>query len=378
MLIGKTLLISDPVANSIYASGPPEHLRILNEIMDELDHRPQQIVISALIGDYQSTDNRGFSLEAAFRGRSGDGSGGLFGQIGASPGLPVISTTTTNNNNNANTTTTTNNILDPRVAIGAAANYAVGNGFSFYGGIHQGLDMLVNTLETDTNFKVLARPTIFTQNNTPATLTSGQSFPIAASTQSSLVGGVNNNSFLSNVQYQDIVLSLNIIPLINSEDELTLQISQQNSERAGSTTITDNVYPIISKQELNTVIACRNNSTVLLGGLIRNDENKTGSRVPILASIPVLNKILGSRTRDRSVRELLIFIQPRIVKGLDDLPPSIHDSVGASAFGDEAQAAFRLERNAQDRERLNATLETEKPRFTQRMKTLLNRIILND
>jgi len=382
MLIGKTLLISDPVANSIYASGPPEHLRILNEIMDELDHRPQQIIISALIGDYQTTENKGFSLEAAFRGRRGNGSGGLFGQIGASPGLPTISTTTTNNNNNnnnnGNTTTTTNNILDPRAAIGAAANYAIGNGFSFYGGIHQGLDMLVNTLETDNNFKVLARPTIFTQNNTPATLTSGLSFPIAASTQSSLVGGVNNNSFLSNVQYQDIVLSLNIIPLINSEDELTLQISQQNSERAGNTTITDNVYPIISKQELNTVIACRNNSTVLLGGLIRNDENKTGSRVPILASIPVLNKILGSRTRDRSARELLIFIQPRIVKGLDDLPPSIHDSVGSSAFGDEAQAAFNLERNALDRARLNATLETEKPRFTQRMKALLNRIILND
>ena len=54
------------------------------------------------------------------------------------------------------------------------------------------------------------------------------------------------------------------------------------------------------------------------------------------------------------------------------------DEQTVSRAVDEAQAAFNLERNALDRARLNATLETEKPRFTQRMKTLLNRIILND
>ncbi len=366
MLVGKTLLISDPVANSIFASGPPEHLRILNEIMDELDHRPQQIMISALIGNYQTGEGRGFSLETAFRGRHTNGSGGFFGQAGSSSGLPGTSTTTG--------TTTTTNTFDPRNALNAAAAFASGSGLTFIGGVHQGLDLIVETLESDSKFKVISRPCVFTQNNTPATLTSGSSFPIASSTQSSLQNGINNNSFLSNVQYQDIVLSLNIIPLINSDDELTLQISQQNSERAGNTVIAGNNYPIITKQELNTIIACRNNSTVLLGGLVRTDDTKTRTGTPIISLIPGLNKLFGSRQRTLSNSELLIFIQPRIVRGMNDLPPSIYDSPGSSADAEDARAAMNIERVQQQGARVPAA----KPKLTQRLKNMLDRILVND
>lgn len=366
MLVGKTLLISDPVANSIFASGPPEHLRILNEIMDELDHRPQQIMISALIGNYQTSEGRGFSLEAALRGRRSSGGGGFFGQAGSSSGLPGTSTTT-----GTGTTTTS---FDPRDALSAAAAFASGNGLTFIGGVHQGLDLIVETLESDSKFKVISRPSVFTQNNTPATLTSGSSFPIASSTQSSLQNGINNNSFLSNVQYQDIVLSLNIIPLINSEDELTLQISQQNSERAGNTVIAGNNYPIITKQELNTIVACRNNSTVLLGGLVRTDDTKTRTGTPIISLIPGLNKVFGSRARAVSNSELLIFIQPRIVRGMDDLPPSIYDSPGSSPDAEDARAAMNIERLNQ----AEARIPVAKPKLSQRIKSMLDRILVND
>ena len=360
MLVGKTLLISDPVSNSVFASGPPEHLRILNEIMDELDHRPQQIMISALIGDYQMSQGRGFSLETAFRGRYTNGSGGFFGQGGSSngPGTSGSGTTSTS--------------LDPRNLIPAASAFAFGNNLSFVGGIHQGLDLIIETLQSDTDFKVISKPTIFTMNNTPAALTSGQSFPIASSTQSSQFGAGVNGSFMSNVQYQDIVLSLNIIPLINSADELTLQISQQNSERAGSSIISGNVYPVISKQELNTVISCRNKSTVLLGGLIRKDENKTRNGVPILSSIPLLKNLLGSRQKDTSSRELLIFIQPRIVVGMDDLPPSVQDSAGTSPFGEEAQAGIYQEKTATA---LKA-LPPEKKKASTRIKEMVKKLFM--
>ena len=365
MLVGKTLLISDPVANSIFASGPPEHLRILNEIMDELDHRPQQIVISALIGNYQTGDSRGFSLETAFRGRHTSGSGGFFGQAGSSGGLPDTGSAVAG---------AAQTFLDPRNALNAAAAYATGNGLTFIGGVHAGLDIIVETLESDSKFKVISRPTVFTQNNTPATLTSGSSFPIASSTQSSLQNGINNNSFLSNVQYQDIVLSLNIIPLINSDDELTLQISQQNSERAGTTVIAGNAYPIITKQELNTIVACRNNSTVLLGGLVRTDDTKTRTGTPIISLIPGLNKLFGSRQRAVSNSELLIFIQPRIVRGMDDLPPSIYDSPGSSPDAEDARAAMNLERLNQ----AEARIPVAKPKLSQRLKNMLNRVLVND
>ncbi len=327
MVVGKTLLISDPVANSIFASGPPEHLRILNEIMDELDHRPQQILISAVIGDYQVGDTFGFGIETLLRGRENGrattATRGIASQLGSSAGVP----------------------LDPRTILTPATVAAAGNALTFYGGIRDGLDVIVQALNSNTDFKVISRPTVFTMNNMSASISSGQSFPIASSTQAG--GGVGvGGGFLSNVQYQDVVLSLNIIPLINSADELTLQISQQNSEQSGTTTIAENPYPILTKQELNTTVMCKNNGTVLLGGLIREDKTNRKSNVPFLSSIPLLKYLTGSVSKSNNRRELLIMIQPRIVEGTNDLPPNVQDSVASSLFAEETKATFSQEKSA--------------------------------
>ncbi len=333
LVVGKTLLISDPVANSIFASGPPEHLRVLNEILDELDRRPQQIVISAVIGDYQVRDRLGWAIETIFRARKNGtdttAKRGLFGQFGSSSGIPSVGET----------------VLDPRSAVSAAAAAASGNALTFYGGVREGLDLIVQTLNENTDFKVISRPTVFTMNNTPASISSGSSFPIASSTQGLIGGGTTGTGLLSNVQYQDVVLSLNIVPLINSEDELTLQISQQNSEQAGETTIADNPYPILTKQELTTTVMCKNMDTVILGGLIREEKSLGRSGVPILSEIPLLKYLSGSRSDSVSRRELLIMLQPRIVEGMHDLPPSVKDAAGSSPFATETAAFITQEKN---------------------------------
>ncbi|HEY1083399.1 MAG TPA: secretin N-terminal domain-containing protein [Prosthecobacter sp.] len=324
MVIGKTLLISDPTANSLFASGPPEHLRVLNEILDELDRRPQQILISAVIGEVQLSKGESFGVEWLFRSRRNGtttgASSSLAGRLGAA-GAP----------------------LNPRLPL-SLTDLAAGNGFAFYGAIAQNVDVIVNALDSYQNFKVISRPSVFTMNNTPALISSGQSFPIATSTQG-LVGGGTNNGLLSNVQYQDVALSLNIVPLINSDDELTLQISQENSEATDNTEIAGNEYPVLSKQLLNTVVMCKNQSTVLLGGLIREGKSKDRTGVPILSEIPVLNFLTGSRGKDDARRELLIFIEPRIVRANYDLPPSVEDSPGNSSFGREVMGFMNHEKN---------------------------------
>lgn len=334
LVVGKTLLISDPVANSIFASGPPEHLRVLNEILDELDRRPQQIVISAVIGDYQVRDRLGWAIETIFRARKNGNATtakrGLFGQFGSSGGIPSVGET----------------VLDPRSAVSAAAAAASGNALTFYGGVREGLDLIVQTLNENTDFKVISRPTVFTMNNTPASISSGSSFPIASSTQGLIGGGTTGTGLLSNVQYQDVVLSLNIVPLINSENELTLQISQQNSEQTGeTTTIADNPYPTLTKQELTTTVMCKNMDTVILGGLIREEKSLGRSGVPILSEIPLLKYLSGSRSDTTSRRELLIMLQPRIVEGMHDLPPSVKDAAGTSPFAAETTGFMQQEKS---------------------------------
>lgn len=328
LVIGKTLLISDPTANSIFASGPPEHLRVLNEILDELDRRPQQILISAVIGEVQLGKDESFGIETLFRARNNATSTGATRGIASQLGNSIAP-------------------LNPRTAI-SLTDLAARSGLTFYGGIREGVDIIVNALDSRTDFKVISRPSVFTMNNTAANISSGSSFPIATSTQG-FVGGGANNGLLSNVQYQDVVLSLNIIPLINSPDELTLQISQENSEVAGSTEIAENTYPVLTKQQLNTVVMCKNNSTVLLGGLIRESDEKNKVNVPFLANVPILKYLTGSTSDEKDRRELLIFIEPRIVETMHDLPPTAQDGAGNSPFGRETMEFFDSEKNM-DRE----------------------------
>jgi general secretion pathway protein D len=353
IVVGKTLLISDPTANSIFASGPPEHLRILNEILDELDRRPQQILISAVIGEIQLGREESFGIETLFRARR-NGT-----ETGATAGLA---------------TQLGNSIapLDPRLPI-PLADLASRSGLTFYGGIREGIDIILSAMHSRDDFKVISRPSVFTMNNTPANISSGSSFPIATSTQG-FVGGGANNGLLSNVAYQDVVLSLNIIPLINSSDELTLQISQENSEVAGSTVIAENTYPVLTKQQLNTVVMCKNNSTVLLGGLIRESQEKNNVNVPFLANVPLLKYLTGSTSDNKDRRELLIFIQPRIVESQYDLPPTAQDGTGTSPFGRETMAFFDHEKNM-DRDAAEAAKQAAlQPTKRHRIRSMIRKL----
>lgn len=318
IVIGKTLIIGDPTANSLFASGPPEHLRVLNEILDELDRRPQQILISAIIGEVQLADSDAFGLQTLFRDRKNingtTADSGVASQIGSS----LIQSA---------------NILDPRTAV-PLSSLAGFNGFTFFAGLRGGLDIIARAFESDGNSRVISRPTVFTLNNTPASISSGTSFPFASSSQNLGTAG----GLISNVQYQDVALTLNITPLINSADELTLQIAQENSDVGTPSTdrvIGGDSYPTLSKQMLTTTVMCKNNTTVMLGGLIRENKTNTNSRIPLISRIPILNLIGKSTTNGKDRRELLIFIHPRIVEGMNDLPPTSYDGPGSSPAAQE-------------------------------------------
>lgn len=342
LLIGKTLLISDPVANTVFASGPPEHLRILNEIIDELDHRPQQIVINAVIGEHSVGEGMQSGMLTMLRKRGADAF--KIGNLSLGQG---------------------GKLLDPRANL-SLADLAVTTGLTYFGDLGRNIDVAVRLASADSDFQVLSRPSLFTTNNTPVNITSGQSIPIQSSSQNlGSAGGL-----ISNVQYQDVLLSLSVVPLINTPDEITLQIAQSNSELGQDRTIGGSLYPELSKQEYNTTIVCRNKSAVLLGGLMRKDDRKTNSTIPFIGKLPILKHLTSDRSKTVSQRELLIFIEPRIVEGMHDLPPSVNDSVGTSIHAEKMRAAFQ-------QERIDATIKAqpvEKLKASERLKRMVKKL----
>ena len=175
----------------------------------------------------------------------------------------------------------------------------------------------MRAVQSRSDFTVLSRPSIFTSNNQKGTITSGER--IAIPTQGGTSGG-NYNSGTS-IQYQEVVLKLDVIPLVNSDNEITMQIYLNNDEQNGTQTIEgagtnggNLTVPKISTRTIVTTATVPNNNTIVLGGLIVRRDGEEKSGIPILSDIPYLGRLFSTNTTKEDSSELMVFIQPSIVK----------------------------------------------------------------
>lgn len=304
VVIGKTLLIADNIQNMLIASGPPESLQQIDELLDSMDVRPVQIQISAIISqltlgdDFEFAANLLRTLEQPANGErflNGSRFNGA-GTITSNPDAKFFNIS---------------NLTTP--ASLATAN----SGLAFYGQINRYLDAHLSMLETTNRFKVLSRPTIYTVNNRQAVIETGQRVAVPRSTLSSLdTGGINNNNqtVTASIDYENVVLRIAVIPLINANGEITLQIQQKNDDIVGSTIIGGDKIPTIGTQSLGTTVMVPDGGTVLLGGLISEDDSKAQAGMPLFANLPLVGRVFGSTTDAINREELLIFIQPKVIR----------------------------------------------------------------
>ncbi|MCX6867193.1 MAG: hypothetical protein NTV46_13425 [Verrucomicrobia bacterium] len=312
MLVGRTLLVADNITNTIVAQGPPSGLEIITRLLDQIDVKPDQVMISTVIGLLTLSDGKEFGMDYLRLGGDVVGRGGG----GMGPVLPII-----------------NAIIKGTPAVGVTGdpNYQpavpdqnpfnpgtlpAGAGLRVYGKIGDNLHVYLKALQARTDFTVLSRPSIFTSNNQKGTISSGER--IAIPTGSTSYGGNTNSS--TQIQYQDVVLKLEVIPLVNSNNEITMQIALLSDEQNGTQTIqggggngNDLTVPRISTREILTTATVLNNETIVLGGLITNKNNQVKNGIPILCDIPFLGKLFSSTTNNKDRSELMIFIQPSIV-----------------------------------------------------------------
>lgn len=285
-LVGRTLLVADNITNSLVVQGPPSAVEIITNLLDEIDVKADQVMISAVFGQLTLGDD--FSLGVDFvQALNGD----RFAGRGGSGDFPVVP-------------------LDGLTAFNPGS-LAAEAGLSLYGRIGDDFNVIVNALQSDSRFKVLSRPTIFTSNNRKGTIQAGER--IAVPTNSFQGGTANGIS--TNIEYQDVLLSLEVIPLVNSEDEVTLEIALLNDEVIGEQFIEGvGAVPTIGRREVLTTVTVPDGSTIVLGGLIVSRNRESVSGIPLLSDIPGLGKLFSTTTNEDERAELMVFIQPKIVR----------------------------------------------------------------
>ena len=335
--LGEIRLVGDNSSNSIIVFGPPESKQRTKQILDLLDRRPKQVYLAVVIGQLRVGTGLDYGVNYLIKYQNFKPLQQLLGNSNTSGGAASVLTPSLFPK--VDTLPNPASILNPSSLTPALSALS---GLTIYGAIADSVDVYARFLETTNRFRTLSRPVIYTTNNRKATILSGQSVPVASSSLTTATGGGatgNGSSIASSTSYMQVVLKLEVIPLINSDREVSLTIVQKNDSIAGQQTISGNQYPIIATQKIRTNVRVPNGSTIVLGGLITEDKTNDQEGIPYISRIPVLGSLLGGRTnKTTSKNELIVMIQPVVVDSSPELMKSSAYEGERSPLGRDAQA----------------------------------------
>ncbi len=300
VIVGNTKLIADARANNIIVLGNREDVVKVGKIIDEMDVRAPQVSLSTVIGELMLNNNEEFGVDYFLQFKKKNISGNA-APIGVGGGL---------NSGLVNTP-----IIDPASLITFPAFSTLPTGATAYIAAGNTLAAIVKALDSTGRFKTISRPTVFTSNNKKAIIASGTEIPVPVSTLSAATGTSIIGTGLSqqsNIEFKKVALQLEVVPLINSANEVSLDILQKVDSVAGTTRIDNNDIPNISTRYIRTTVSAPNQSTIVLGGLIQDEKRHNRSGLPILDRLPLIGGLFADTTTVKNRTELIVLMRPEV------------------------------------------------------------------
>ena len=272
-------VVSDDYNNALLVYASPYEYGKIERILRKLDVIATQVLIEASIVEVTLTDDLQYGLEWIFQNGIGDDYFGE-GSLNLSSGAGIASQ-----------------------ASGFA--YEVTNSAGF-------TKAVLNALAEKSLLNVISTPSVLVLDNHTADIYVGIQQPIQ-SRQSVTDGGVSQTS----IEYKDTGVQLQVTPSVNDGGLVTLEVTQSVTDVGNIDTATR--QRSFNERSVTSKVAVRDGDSVVLGGLIRDNESSGKSGVPLLMDIPVLGSLFSS-TVDTSARtELLIFITPRVVESDEEV-----------------------------------------------------------
>jgi general secretion pathway protein D len=173
---------------------------------------------------------------------------------------------------------------------------------------------VINALASKSKAKLLASPHIMVSDNHEARIQVGQQVPIPTSQIYSTSGVASTQT---TIQYKDIGIILKVKPQINDSGLVALELTQEVSTYS-TVQLSGQDEIILNKTEASTNLVVQDGQTIIIGGLIREDNSKARSGIPFIYKIPVLGYLFGNTDNEDSRTELVILLTPYVVKNQQD------------------------------------------------------------
>lgn len=286
ILSDEVKIFADEKLNSVVILGTHEDYEIIKQTINELDIIPRQVLIEGTIASILLTDKMSLGLAWSLKTN--------FSALGLDMLHVSFNPSSLDINPSAPKT-------DGLNVIGVDSSASV--------------RAVINALASQSKAKLMAAPHIMVSDNNEARIQVGQQVPIVTSETYTTTTTVPTRT----IQYKDIGIILKVKPQINDSGLINLQIAQEVSTYSTIKLYANEDQIILNKTEATTSLVVKNGQTIVIGGLIREDDSKAREGIPWLSKIPILGYLFGNTSKENNRTELVILLTPYIVKDQQDV-----------------------------------------------------------
>lgn len=287
-------IIPDEGNNALIIVANSEQYAKIQKVVKQLDVLPLQVLIDATIVEVTLRDDLEYGIQWYLTHENG-GTNVISG--GAKPGLNLTN-----------------------LATNIASGIGTG-GFSYaFSSNSRDINAVLQAGATNDNINVISSPSLMVLNNQEATIKVGDSVPIRSSVSTNLSGGTATPIQTSSIQMVDTGINLSVRPRVNSGGLVLMDILQTANQAINGTTTSGSSIdsPTIQKREIETSVVVQSGETIVLGGLIKENNDYQRFGVPFLHEVPLIGPLFGSTTRNKDKSELVVLITPRVVNSRQD------------------------------------------------------------
>jgi len=332
---------SDLRNNQVFVKALPDRMADIKDIITALDKRPLEVLIDTKIIKIKIKDSiaTGFEWEGMFQQLFDSSGGGFFGshpfEAAKRTGQVFIDTLQKTNSTEvagitgADATSVSNFpfLANDDTNLPAGSKKVFGEEI-FFGTTdkNHSFEVLMKFLATLGETRLLSNPKIAVINNQEARIHVGRQEAYITSTTTS---GQTTTTTAEDVTFVDVGIQLSVTPTINEEGFIIMKIKPEVSSVVDTLiTPSGNRIPIIDTSLAETTVLVKDNATIIIGGLRREEEVTAAKRIPFIGDLPILGSIFRSQTKTTQHSELLVMITPHIVDGTMVVSGDIDDPGG--------------------------------------------------
>ena len=282
-------ITADTVNNTLLIYADQENYRIIESTLQQVDQPQLQVAIDATIAEVTLNDDLTYGVQFYLTSHN----------LGLRP-------------DNGSALNTQSTAAPAATAAGTVANAFINRafpGFNFLIGSEAQPSAILDALHTVTSLKVLSNPSLVVVNNQVATLQVGDSVPVSTGSATVLT---TSNTVVNTIDYRNTGIILRVSPRINANGNVRLDIEQEISNVSAATAAS--LTPTVSERKVKSSISVATGQTVLLAGLISEQQNGDRSGIPLLDQIPGLGDAFSHQDKKGTRTELIIFIRPQIIR----------------------------------------------------------------